>query len=467
MIRSYQVLLNRILFVLDASTVSVAYYLAWYLKFKSGWFDSSDSIGVNGYVKIAAIMVPLFLISNALFGLYSSYRTRRIRHEFTQIAKSAFIAVLILMSILFFVKEIHVSREVLAMFMALSFALLAAERIGLRMTLRRLRLMGYNKKFMLIIGAGPLGRKVLRLMRDHQEFGFQVIGFLDDRLYPSTEQVDKVPVIGTIDNLEAVLNNRLVDQVVLALPMEAYNRFGHIIAICEKIGIQTLVIPDYFSYLPARPKFEEIGGIPMIDVRHTPLDEAVNAGLKRTFDIVFSIAVLLVLSPLLLLITVGVKLSSRGPVLFAQERVGKNRRIFKMYKFRSMNVSTVNISNTQWTTENDPRKTKFGTFLRKTSLDELPQFFNVLKGDMSIIGPRPERPYFVEQFKEDIPKYMIKHRVRPGITGWAQVNGWRGDTSIEERIKCDIDYIENWTFALDLKIVFKTVINGFINKNAY
>jgi exopolysaccharide biosynthesis polyprenyl glycosylphosphotransferase len=168
-----------------------------------------------------------------------------------------------------------------------------------------------------------------------------------------------------------------------------------------------------------------------------------------------------------LVIAVAVKVSSPGPVFFSQERVGKNRRLFRMYKFRSMKVSGEDTSDTKWTTPEDARKTKVGTFLRKTSLDELPQFINVLIGDMSIIGPRPERPYFVEQFKEDIPKYMVKHRVRPGITGWAQINGWRGDTSIEERIKCDIDYIENWTFGLDLKIVLKTIVHGFVNKNAY
>lgn len=467
MIRSYQALLNRILILLDAVTVAFAFFLAWFLKFQTGWFDSSDAIGKEGYILLAIVLIPVFLLANAMFGLYAPYRTRRLRLEFSRIAKSSFTAVLILMSILFFFKEIHVSRAMLAMFMALSFLLLSVERIGLRIFLRRLRAKGYNKKFMLIVGGGHLGQRVLQLMRDHREFGFEVIGFLDDRLYPSTPQIDNVPVLGTINDLETVLERHLIDQVVMALPLDAHHKIGQIIAVSEKLGVQTLIIPDYFNYLPARPHFEEVGGIPMIDVRHVPLDEAINAGIKRAFDIVFSLAVLILLSPLLLAIAIGIKLTSPGPVFFVQERVGKNRRIFKMYKFRSMKVSSDDVADTEWTVENDPRRTKFGAFLRKTSLDELPQFFNVLKGDMSIIGPRPERPYFVEQFKEDVPKYMIKHRVRPGITGWAQVNGWRGDTSIEERIKCDIDYIENWTFGLDMKIVMKTIVNGFVNKNAY
>ncbi|MGB8956072.1 MAG: undecaprenyl-phosphate glucose phosphotransferase, partial [Tumebacillaceae bacterium] len=341
------------------------------------------------------------------------------------------------------------------------------ERVGLRMLLREVRRHGYNKKFMLIVGAGELGRRVRLLMKDHREFGFEVVGFLDDRLFPPTETVDGVPLMGTIDHLEQLLTDNIIDQVVLALPIDAHHRMGQIIAICEKMGVQSMIIPDFFPYLPARPRFEEVGGIPMIDIRYVPLDDVMNAGMKRTFDIVFSLFALILLLPLLSLLALLVKLSSPGPVFFSQERVGKNRRTFAMYKFRSMKISTSETAATQWTTADDRRKTKIGAFLRKTSLDELPQFYNVLKGDMSIIGPRPERPYFVNQFKVDVPKYMVKHRVRPGITGWAQVHGWRGDTSIEERIRYDIDYIENWTFALDLKIVLKTVINGFINRNAY
>ncbi|GIM45656.1 undecaprenyl-phosphate glucose phosphotransferase [Collibacillus ludicampi] len=467
MIRSYQALLNRILLLLDSGMTALAFFLSWYIEYQSGWFDSTDAIGGQTYTILGIVMILVFLITNTIYGLYVPQRTRRLRFEFSQIAKSSFTAVLVFMSILFFIKQIHVSRVLLVTFMILAFLFLAVERMCLRLFLRRLRSKGYNKKFVLIIGAGPLGRKVLQVMREHRTFGFEVIGFLDDRLYPTTSYVDHVQVMGTIDDLSTILNDHLIDQVILALPLDAHHKLGQIIAICEKLGIQTMIIPDFFNYLPARPHFEEVGGLPMIDVRHIPLDEAFNAGLKRAFDIVFSLVVLTILSPLFLFIAIGIKLTSPGPVLFVQERVGKNRRIFKMYKFRTMKVSSESVSDTYWTTPNDPRKTKFGTFLRKTSLDELPQFFNVLKGDMSIIGPRPERPYFVEQFKEDVPKYMLKHRVRPGITGWAQVNGWRGDTSIEERIRCDIDYIENWTFGLDMKIVIKTVINGFINKNAY
>jgi Undecaprenyl-phosphate glucose phosphotransferase len=469
MIRSYQTLLNRLFVAIDSAIVAIAFLLAWYLKFRTQWFaDSVDSLKPETYFILGGAMIPVFLLSNGMFGLYSSQRTRPLRKEIKQLFKSTGCALLIIMSLLFFVKEAHVSREMLGMFIVMVYVLSLLERALLRMFLSRIRAKGYNRKFMLIIGAGVLGRKVLKLMReDHREFGFQVIGFLDDRLYPATEQVDEVQVLGTIDDLERILSEQLIDQVVIALPIDAHHRLSHIIPTCEKIGVQTMIIPDYFNYLPAKPRFEEVGGIPMIDVRQVPLDDMMNAFLKRTFDILFSLAVLLFLSPLFLVLAIGVKLSSPGPVFFVQERVGKNRRLFKMYKFRTMAVSESSVSDTQWTTKDDRRKTKLGAWLRKTSLDELPQFYNVLIGDMSIIGPRPERPFFVDQFKEDIPKYMVKHRVRPGITGWAQVHGWRGDTSIEERIKCDIEYIENWSFALDLRIVIKTVVNGFINKNAY
>ena len=212
---------------------------------------------------------------------------------------------------------------------------------------------------------------------------------------------------------------------------------------------------------------DDLDGLPVIDTRRVPLDNWFKNALKRAFDIVFASVAILITSPVMLFSVLMIKLTSPGPVIFYQERVGLNRKKFMMYKFRSMRVQTDEEERVQWTTKDDPRKTKWGAFMRKTSIDELPQFFNVLKGDMSVVGPRPERPFFVEKFREEIPRYMIKHQVRPGITGWAQVNGLRGDTSIEERINYDLYYIENWTFLFDLQIIFMTVFKGLVNKNAY
>ena len=273
--------------------------------------------------------------------------------------------------------------------------------------------------------------------------------------------------ICVIDKMQFYLDNYDIDEVFITLPIDEYNKLGHIINICEKSGIRTQIIPDYYKYIPAKPYVEEVDGLPIINIRYIPLDNLANKMIKRFFDISISLISIVLFSPIMLATALIIKLTSPGPVLFRQERVGLNKKTFNMYKFRSMHIQKDEEEKVQWTTENDPRKTKFGSFIRKTSIDELPQIFNVLRGDMSLVGPRPERPYFVDKFKEEIPKYMVKHQVRPGITGWAQVNGWRGDTSIERRIECDIYYIENWSFGLDIKIMFLTVFKGFVNKNAY
>ncbi len=270
-----------------------------------------------------------------------------------------------------------------------------------------------------------------------------------------------------LEHLDDVLDNTLVDELFIAIPLSDYDIIPTIIEICEKHGTKTQIIPDYEKYLPARGSVENLDGMPIINIRYVPLEEAKNRILKRFFDIVVSIIALVITSPILLISAIIIKFTSPGPIIFQQTRVGRDKKLFTMYKLRSMKVQKKEAEQQAWTTKDDPRKTKFGEFIRKTSIDELPQFYNVLKGDMSVIGPRPERPFFVGKFKHEIPKYMIKHHVRPGITGYAQVKGYRGDTSIKKRIELDIFYIENWTFWLDVKIFLLTILHGFINKNAY
>jgi Undecaprenyl-phosphate glucose phosphotransferase len=335
-----------------------------------------------------------------------------------------------------------------------------------RSLLFRIRSNGHNLKYLLIIGAGGLARKTIRAVRENKTLGYKIVGILDDNILEG-KSVEGIPIIGTIPDLESKIAEHQVDEIIITLPLKEYDKLKYVIKICEKSGVRTQIIPDYFRYIPSRPLMDEIDGLPLINIRYVPLDSIINSAVKRVFDIIMSLIGILLCLPVFLVVCIGIKLDSPGPILFKQERVGLNRRLFAMYKFRSMRVQAESQSDTKWTTKDDSRKTKFGSFLRKTSLDELPQLFNVLKGDMSLVGPRPERPFFVEQFKEKIPKYMIKHQVRPGITGWAQVNGWRGDTSIRKRIEYDLYYIENWTFLLDLKIIFLTVFKGFVNKNAY
>lgn len=467
MIKAYQKILNRILVAIDILVIILAIILAFYLKFNSGLFGYGDNhLPISIYLKGLILLIPTHVFINYLFDLYTPQRGKRFYLEVIGIFKAVSWTILLVMSALFFVKEIHISRSVIGLFGLMDFVLMTAHRYALRLVLRSIRAQGFNKKHLLIIGAGSLAEEFIKKANLHKEFGYSVIGLLDDDGNKHGKIVGDSQVLGEIDKLPSIIQNQDIDEVVIALPLRAYDRLNFIINTCEDIGVRAKIIPDYFDYIPARPKVHDFDGMPLINIRDIPLEELANKLSKRTFDVVFSASALIILSPMMAAIALGVKLSSPGPVLFVQERVGLNRQLFKMYKFRTMQVNGGNKSN-GWTVAGDPRRTAFGTFLRRTSLDELPQFFNVLIGDMSVIGPRPEQPNYVDRFREEIPKYMIKHHVRPGITGWAQVNGWRGDTSIIERIKCDIYYIENWRFSLDLKIVWLTILKGFINRNAY
>ena len=274
-------------------------------------------------------------------------------------------------------------------------------------------------------------------------------------------------VIGSIDNLTDILPMSQLDEIAVTLSLADYDRLEEIVGMCEKSGVHTKFIPDYNSLIPNKPYTEDLNGLPVINIRYVPLSNTFNALCKRIVDILGSLTGIILLSPFLIIVAIIIKLTSKGPIIFKQERVGLHNKPFYMYKFRTMYVQSEEEEAKGWTTKDDPRVTKVGKFFRKTSIDELPQLFNILVGDMSIVGPRPERPQFVEKFKEEIPRYMIKHQVRPGLTGWAQINGYRGDTSIRRRIDYDIYYIENWTMGFDFKIMFLTIFRGFMNENAY
>ena len=264
-----------------------------------------------------------------------------------------------------------------------------------------------------------------------------------------------------------ILEMNVLDEIAITLSIKEYEHLEAIVNDCEKSGVHTKFIPDYNNFIPTIPYIEDLQGLPVINIRHVPLTELHNAYIKRIVDIFGALFGIILFSPVMLITAILVKLTDGGPIIYSQERVGLHNKPFKMYKFRSMAVQKASEEKSKWTTPNDPRVTGVGRFIRKTSIDETPQFFNVLKGNMSLVGPRPERPFYVEKFREEIPHYMIKHQVRPGLTGWAQVNGFRGDTSIQKRIDHDLYYIENWTLGFDFKIMFLTIFKGFINKNAY
>lgn len=469
MIRGREKFLTRLYMLVDFLIIQVAFFVAWYIRF---YFLDEQSIGgtlpFNDYLIWNVVYSTAYIVIAFITRVYVPKRKTKFATEVFRISQAHVISIFVLLSILFTLKVIDISRVFLAIYVLTAIIFSLIYRFALKQVLRNLRRQGYNRQFVLILGAGSVGKKYVENLLNHPEYGMEVLGFLDDYRTEETKcDYARFRILGKIGDLAKVLDEKIIDEVVIALPLTAFSKYQHIITSCEKAGVRVTIVPDFFDILPANPNFEKFGELPIINIRDIPLDEIVNRVVKRAFDIAFSLLVLILISPLLLIIAIGIKLTSPGPVFFKQERVGLNRRTFMMYKFRSMKKMDESASDTQWTVENDPRRTKFGTFLRKTSLDEFPQFFNVLIGDMSVVGPRPERPYFVDQFKEEVPKYMIKHQVRPGITGWAQVCGLRGDTSIEERINHDIYYIENWTQLFDIKIIFKTVINGFVNKNAY
>lgn len=463
MIRENQKLFNRIQVIIDLVILYMALILAYYIRFDN---YAGEHLTLPYYIKTLYFLIPLYFLLYLFFGLYEPQRKKEITNQVSSIIKVNLIGITILLSALFLIKEVNYSRQVFLIFIMLNSTFLVLQRIILRKVLRDVRRRGFNKKYVLIIGAGSLTKRVIKKAKENLSLGYEIVGVVDD-LLEKGRTINGIKIIARVNELEEIIEKYLIDEIIIALPLREYDKLKTIIKQCEKSGVRTSIIPDYTKYIPARPQYDELDGIPLLNIRYVPLDNFFYATTKRAFDIILSCIGLIVCSPILFLVAITIKVESQGPILFKQERVGLNKKNFIMYKFRSMKQQPESTSDTQWTTETDPRKTKFGSFIRKTSIDELPQLINVLIGDMSLIGPRPERPFFVDRFREKIPKYMIKHQVRPGITGWAQVNGWRGDTSIRKRIEYDLYYIENWTFTLDIKILVMTVFKGFVNKNAY
>lgn len=467
MIKENQKHLNRILTFIDAFIIFISLILAWYIRFRSGFIEYEGGIlSFREYIRPIVFIIPVYLFLYGKFNLYNTYRLKSVWDEFFNIFRANLFGILIFTLFLYVVKNINYSRYLLLIFAITCTVLTTTERVLLRWILRKTRRKGYNLKHILLVGYSELAMDFLGLISTNRQWGYNVVGILDDNKKSGYRFKGK-EVIGKIRDIENVLEDFDIDEVCVTLELNEYDKLGRIIDACEKAGVRTQIIPDYAKYIPAKPYVEEIGGLPIINIRYVPLDNIANKFVKRLFDIIGSLISIIVFSPVMILTAVITKITSPGPIIFKQERIGLNRKSFVMYKFRSMKVQKDEEEKGQWTTENDPRKTRFGNFIRKTSIDELPQLFNVLKGDMSLVGPRPERPFFVGQFKEEIPRYMVKHQVRPGMTGWAQINGLRGDTSIKDRIEHDLYYIENWSFGFDIKIMWFTVFKGFINKNAY
>lgn len=453
MIRKNQRLLNRLNALSDGVLCLLSYPMASWL-----WLDVisktsgniADLENLRGPVMLVALIYAAWTV--LLLSMMSVYRTSRVQsrsRRYGRLLVGNTIALATAAAALYLLRLEDFSRGVLGLYYLFSSSAMIGKRAVMYTALRMLRAKGYNQKHILVVGSGKLARQYMESVAADASLGLHVVGQL-------------VPDGKLLDKLEEKLYGTGVDEVILALDIAELGVTADVIYVCEKCGTKISIVPFYNDVIPTNPTIDRVGSVKLIRLRTTPLDAPLGAFAKRSFDVLASAVLLLVLSPLMAVIAIAIKVSSPGPVLFKQTRIGLNKNEFTMLKFRSMRENSR--QDTAWSTNVDDRRTRIGSLLRKTSLDELPQLWNVLRGDMSLVGPRPELPCFVEQFRETVPLYMVKYQVRPGITGWAQIHGLRGDTSIPDRVKHDLWYIENWTFGLDIMIIFRTVFGGMVNQ---
>ncbi len=456
---------QQLLFFTDMVLVGSAWIAAYYLRFEVffNWpIPAPEWHPLSKYLTF----FPWILISAALTfwasGLYIPDRAQRWTTLIRSVAKSVGLALIVSMAFLSFYRDFNISRLTVLFFAALAPLSMLGLRFCIYFYVRNARKNGRNLRRVLIIGAGTAGRRLAKSFELYPWMGFYVVGFLDDH------KTDEPDVLGKVDDVLSLLDSASepIHYVYISLPLQAVGKIERLLSSLSTRLVHVCLVPDLLQHDIINSRITDINGLPILHIiDETPMD--FRRFIKRSMDVVFSLLVLILLSPLFVLIALLVFLSSRGPVLYRQERMGLNGKCFHMLKFRSMPVTAEKESGAVWAKEGEDRATPIGKLLRRTSLDELPQFINVLKGDMSVVGPRPERPVFIEDFREHIPRYMQRHKMKAGITGWAQVNGWRGNTSLEKRIQHDLYYIQNWSLLLDVKIMIMTVWKGFVNRNAY
>jgi len=446
----------------DLCLIAICWVLAYWIR-----FHLMHVTDVPPFRDYALQLIPILVVWGIAFRTFDLYRPNRLGSrvsEWFDVAKASTLGALILVSIMTFAfRGYEYSRLVILIFLAQSIVAVSLARAALREALRFARRHGYNLRYAIVVGGGEPAAEVLRILNRRRDAGIFVLGLLSDK----KEVPENVRWLGGIEDVRTVLDRQQVDIVFIALPHADASRLTAVLSGIGDDPIAIHLVPDVFSLVPARGGIEEFEMVPFIHLRESRL-YGLNRVLKRAFDLVFGGLGLAVAAPIMLAIAVGLKLTTPGPVLYHQERMGVDGRRFRMLKFRTMRVDAEAETGPVWARPDDPRRTALGVFLRRTSLDELPQLFNVLRGEMSLVGPRPERPSFVEEFRRRVPGYMLRHKVKAGITGWAQINGWRGDTSIEKRIECDLYYIERWSLGFDLKILLQTLWYGFrINRNAH
>ncbi|HTU18998.1 MAG TPA: undecaprenyl-phosphate glucose phosphotransferase [Gemmataceae bacterium] len=464
MIHQRSQLLSFCFLLTDLALTTAAWVLAYYLYFESGWFHLEKSVPS---FELCWRDVPLlWLLAAVAYRLADQYnvgRLRRFREEMVAVFKGSLLLALLVMATIFFLHDPYESRATILIFWGLSAALVLTGRRTAWAVIRTLRSHGYNQTFSIIVGAGRGARKMARALQRVSWLGMKNIGFVDEQTNRLSGDLD---VLGGFADLPELIEKYGVQHVFVALPLDRTDDARRVFAILSRSLVEVRMVCDVPNLAGLSLTTANLDGLPLIGLRESP-HFGLNIVFKRGMDIVLSAVGLVVLSPLLALIAVLVKLSSSGPIFYRQERCGLNGRTFHMLKFRSLRVDAEQKTGAVWAVKNDPRRTPLGAFLRRTSLDELPQLWNVLMGDMSLVGPRPERPVFIQQFSKTIPNYMARHCVKAGITGWAQVHGWRGNTSLRKRLQYDLYYITHWTPWLDLRILWMTIFHGFIHRNAY
>jgi Undecaprenyl-phosphate glucose phosphotransferase len=459
----------------DLVATLIAFAAAWLLRFQLAVIPITKSVPrLEPYLALLPFVLLLWPLVFYFHGLYQSRRNRSRVDEVLTLLLAVLLAAVLLSVVIAWYRPpaapgsseyFTYSRAFLALFAVADLLLCAGTRMGLRSVMRRIRLSGHNLQRILVIGAGSLGREITQKIVAHREMGFDVVGFLDDDPGKQGTEVCGVPVLGTLKQAQEVLAGRSIDQVFIALPLEAHKKLLQMLDFMARECVDIKLVPDVLQYATLNATLEDVEGTPVINLSQVPL-KGWNSLVKRGMDVAIAACALLALLPFLPVIAAAIWLGDRGPIFYRQERMGLDGKPFMILKFRSMRVDAEDSSGPVWAVKDDPRRTHAGRFLRRWSLDELPQIWNVLVGDMSIVGPRPERPTFVREFKHKIPRYMLRHRVKSGITGWAQVHGWRGNTSIRKRIQYDLYYIQNWSLALDCKILWMTFRHA-LRLNAY
>ncbi len=477
MMRRYNRLLVAFFVVTDALLGMAAFLVAYLLRFESGLPVFKGYPPFANYLRLAPFIGLLVPLAFQVQGLYRLRRGRSRVDDFFGVFVGSILAVVLGIGGTLYVQTYYVSEAakdlgqyevsqfVWLLFLVVNVAFSYASRELVREALERRWRAGIGLKRVLIAGAGDLGRVVADKVLEHRELGFKVVGFLDDRATGDHIGYRGIPLLGMLADADDIIRRERIDHVYVALPLEEHVKMLGLVEATNREGVDVHVVPDLLQFIALRARLENLDGVPIISLNDVPL-RGFNSLLKRAIDIAISGLALAGMAVPFAIIAFIIKRSSSGPVFYKQERMGLDGKAFDVYKFRSMFVDAEEETGPVWARDDDPRCTPVGRLLRRFDVDELPQLWNVFRGDMSIVGPRPERPYFVEQFKHRIPQYMLRHKVKAGITGWAQVNGWRGNTSLEKRIEYDLYYIENWSVALDIKIMWLTLIRGF-HRHAY